>query len=413
MGSGFVFFIRSLAPSLGNPSFFTLAFQILSLGMIFTNTSFKTLYKGNNVIFTFYLLFLAYALVFFFFLNKEPGDRIYTATYITLSILYLLFIHKIDYSITTYLLKGILILTLLTNLSLLYSIITNPNFIIGMRATINFNSSTSTSEYSGNPHIYSRNALNAFIISFIFLFKSANSKIHQIIFYWICYLLSMVILLLTLVKTMILMAPIILFTLLLTKRPTTNISALFKQKRKVYLTLLILVLITYFFNDDKILNILSSYGEMGTRFLSNSLYTIFGGDSTESTIDASTAGRVDNLSFVKELFLNRPFYFIFGNGYKFFYVDVPIVEVFLNFGIIGLGLFLIYLASTYFFAIKNLVKSIDPFQIFLSVYIISTSLSLFTQGRPLDYSFFMHAAFYIRFLGTDQFKVNHEVINIP
>lgn len=137
---------------------------------------------------------------------------------------------------------------------------------------------------------------------------------------------------------------------------------------------------------------------MASLFVLKALNTILGQNNTEVGIDPSAMYRINTINYVKDLFINNPLYFIFGNGYKFYYVDVPVLEVFLDFGIIGLILYLFYISFTYYFSFKNIFLSNDNFQIFVSIYIITGFLSLFTQGRPIDYTFFMHAAFYIRFL---------------
>lgn len=398
MGQGFIFFIRTLLPAVGNPSLVTLAFQILSLLLIYSNRSFKTLYKGNFILFITYIAFLIYTLFFLFFNNKESGNRILDLVYISLGLAYLVLLHKVDYSISSYILKVILVLTLLINVSLIYTILTNPKFVIGMRATVNF-ISPNNSGFSGNPHIYARNGLNAIIISLLFLFKTKNNSFLTYIFYWICLLIGISVLFLTLVKTAIIIAPLIFITFLITKKNYIQSKI---NSTKILNSLITVLSITFFFIIDKIQNLIQAYGETAFKVVEVSMNTIFG-KSSEKGIDVSTLERVKNLNYVKNLFQENPTYFIFGNGFRTFYVDVPFIEVFLNFGLIGILMFIAYLIPLYMFSIKNILKSSDNFQLFLSIFIISTILSMFTQGRPMEYGFYISAAIYIRFLGTDKF----------
>jgi hypothetical protein len=214
---------------------------------------------------------------------------------------------------------------------------------------------------------------------------------------------------LTLVKTAILIAPFIIILILISKRIKNQDEIVKKEKSnkqfKIFGSLLILLFITFSFNLNQLIDIINSYGNIGFSLINNSLGTIFGINSNGSvTIDSSTLTRVNNLKFVKDLFYNHPIFFIFGNGYRYFYVDVPIVEIFLNFGIIGLILYILWHFLLYFFSIRNIISTNDSFQLFLSVYILSTFISLFTQGRPLEYGTYIHAAFFIRFLYTNHLK---------
>jgi hypothetical protein len=73
----------------------------------------------------------------------------------------------------------ILIFTLLTSLALLYSIYTNPEFVLGSRATVQYKSGSG--EFTGNPHVYSRNGLAGFIISMLLIFHSGyKNKLNEI-----------------------------------------------------------------------------------------------------------------------------------------------------------------------------------------------------------------------------------------
>ncbi len=404
MGSGFIFFIRTLLPTLGNPSLITLLFQGLSLLFMFTNRSFKTLYKGNYILFLSFSLFMLYATIFFVLKNGEPGYKYMNILYLTLSTIYLILLHQLDYSLSKYLLKSILILTCLINLGLIYSIATNPYYVIGMRATVSF-ASNDSNVFTGNPHIYARNALNSLIVSLIFLFRYKESKLLSYVFYWICFLLSIAVLFLTLVKTAIVIAPFIIILIFFSNKGIYDNSKLMKEnstkRLKIVSSLVILLILMFSFNLNKLIDLLNNYGNIGINLLNNSINTILGSSAEgNSVVDSSTLTRVQNLNYVKDLFTNHPMFFIFGNGFRYFYVDVPIVELFLNFGVIGLGLYCFWLFLLYFFSFKNISENQDSFQLFISVYIISTTVSLFTQGRPMEYGTYIHAAFFIRFLYT-------------
>lgn len=404
MGSGLIFFIRTFLPTFSNPSVVTLAFQLISLAFLYTSSSFKNLFKGNYILFITYFLFLIYTTFLFVLNNKDSGYKYTNILYLGLSFIYLLQIHKISYHISDYILKTILILSFIINVSLIYSLITNPYYVIGMRATVSFIGENS-SGFSGNPHIYARNGLNSLIISLIFLFRYKEQKMINYSFYWFNFFFSIVILLITMVKTAIIISPLILFLFFLSRKPHyIQQSTTFSLKSKRYLSIILLFIPFLFFNYSKLIDLISSYYNMGFGMLISSLNTLSGGSGVNGNVDVSTLERVSNLQMVKNLFINHPLYFIFGNGFRYFYVDVPYVEVFLNFGFIGIILFSIFYLFLYYFSFKNVLTTSDPFQLFISIYIISLVLSLFTQGRPLEFGFYIHSAFFIRFLATDQIK---------
>jgi nicotinamide riboside transporter PnuC len=62
-------------------------------------------------------------------------------------------------------------LTFLGSICLIYSMATNPLFVLGQRATVVFGDGTSA---NGNPHVYARNAFAGIFASY-FMFQTRNS----------------------------------------------------------------------------------------------------------------------------------------------------------------------------------------------------------------------------------------------
>ena len=51
-------------------------------------------------------------------------------------------------------------------------------------------------------------------------------------------------------------------------------------------------------------------------------------------VDDSAMGRVSNFNYFIELWNENPTNFLFGFGYRFRYIDIPVLESFINFGFI-------------------------------------------------------------------------------
>jgi hypothetical protein len=169
IGPPLIYFLKGYA-NLGSGSVFTGICYMLGIALMVNKTPVKIGYKPNILLFQFGITFLVIAIFYFLFYN---GDRAsFNSEIINFAFLffYLLFLLKAKNDIQGYLPIILLIFTLITNLALIYSISTNPAYIIGSRATVQFKSSTG--EFAGNPHMYSRNGLAGYIISILLICKN-------------------------------------------------------------------------------------------------------------------------------------------------------------------------------------------------------------------------------------------------
>jgi hypothetical protein len=110
-------------------------------------------------------------------------------------------------------------------------------------------------------------------------------------------------------------------------------------------------------------------------------------------------GRVSNFNYFIELWNDNPINFLFGFGYRFRYIDIPVLESFINFGFIGFLLYLCFNIILLVYSIKAF-KSNSIFQIFLGLFYLHTFLAIFSSGRPLDFTYWIAFLVYIRFLGV-------------
>jgi hypothetical protein len=79
---------------------------------------------------------------------------------------------SVSNEVKDYFLPVTVALTFLGSICLIYSMATNPLFVLGQRATVVFGDGTSAS--NGNPHVYARNAFAGIFASY-FMFQTRNS----------------------------------------------------------------------------------------------------------------------------------------------------------------------------------------------------------------------------------------------
>ena len=135
-------------------------------------------------------------------------------------------------------------------------------------------------------------------------------------------------------------------------------------------------------------------------FLPSDENNLFG---EEIVVDQSALGRVETIGQVQEIFIENfedgnYLQILFGNSYRALYVDVPVLEVFHSFGLIGLALFGTLFILLIKFMWKEMRKPnslIGEFAAYGFVYFIVFN---FTNGLIMDYNRWTFIAFASRFL---------------
>jgi hypothetical protein len=108
---------------------------------------------------------------------------------------------------------------------------------------------------------------------------------------------------------------------------------------------------------------------------------------------------VGNLEFLNQ-FYGEPHSLILGKGYRFWYMDMPIVEALLDYGIIGLWSFGLMNLLILKESLKAMKARNNPFTMFLAYFYLTYFLGLFTGGRPNDTPYWFVFAVMIRFMGV-------------
>lgn len=405
IGPPLIYFLKGYS-SLGSGSIFTGICYFLGILLMLNNTPIKVGYKPNLLLFQVGISFLLISIFYFIFYNGDKGSFNSEIINFVFLALYLLFLLKAKNSIQGYLPVVILGFTLITNLALIYSISTNPAYVIGSRATVQFKSATG--DFAGNPHMYSRNGLAGFIISILLIFKNditlwlKNSALVRLAAHanlWI----SLLVIVLTQTRVTFISLIIVMLSILIFVFP---LKSFFKVTH--WYVVCFYMSIFYYLN---VLNNRYSFVELINNYFNSFLGLVFKALNTglklgkNDDVDDSAMGRVSNFNYFIELWNENPLNFLFGFGYRYRYIDIPVLESFINFGFIGFLLYLSFNIILLVYSIKAF-KSNSIFQIFLGLFYLHTFLAIFSSGRPLDFTYWIAFLVYIRFLGVTDSELN-------
>ncbi|MGX7689276.1 hypothetical protein ACWA1C_19075 [Flectobacillus roseus] len=400
MGSPLIFFFKETL-GFGGSSAFTLGGFILGFILMFSKDTFRKYYKLNTPIFRLGVIFTLISLVYFYAYNQTFTESYLVgrdlANYILIGVFFFMLV-SVSNEVKDYFLPVVIALTLLGNICLIYSMVTNPYFVLGQRATVVFGDGSSAA--SGNPHVYARNAFAGIFGSYL-MFGSKNT-LWKLVCILNC-LISIAVLLMTQVRTIFLAFIISVVLYLYYNTSLNNIKRTIKQFlsfRNILLLSMLLMGIIYFISTNElIINILTGYYESSSTALTKAVLTA-AGVADEKNTDASALGRVGNLDFFKGILYGEPYSLILGKGYRFWYMDMPIVEAFLDYGLIGLWSFGLMNLLILKESLKAMKQGNNPFTMFLAYFYITYFLGLFTGGRPNDTPYWFVFAVMIRFVGV-------------
>lgn len=408
MGPPLIFFFKEVL-GFGGGSTFTLASYGLGLLlMVSPDDIFKKLYKPNFPMYRLAAIYMGVILFNYFFANPYwgwSGDRSVfyrdLGNYILIFSFFFMLI-SVSNDVTEYFVPIVVALTFLGSICLIYSMKTNPNFVIGQRATVVFGDGSTTA--SGNPHVYARNAFAGIFASYVML-KSKQTLWR--IFSLANILLSGVVLIMTQARSILLGFIFTLFIFLYynvsAKTIKNGIVSLAKPRNIALIALLFTGVIYFISTQTKLVTIINLYYEGFVGNFSKALLTA-SGQETSKTIDYSSLGRVNNITTFKKMIFEEPYNLILGKGYRFLYMDIPILEPLIDCGIIA---FLSFMALNWLMfkeSIKAIKNQTSPFTTFLGYFYMCYFITLFTNGEPYGIYYWFVFAVMIRFLGIKYIK---------
>ncbi len=418
MGSPLIFFFKETLGFGGSSTFTVISFFVGFALMISPGELFRKFYKPNFPLFRLALIYLTIALINFFFVNpdynfssnrngfiRDLAGFIFTGTFFFLLL-------GVSNNIKEYFIPIIVALTFLGSVCLIYSMISNPLFIIGQRATVVFGDGTT--EDSGNPHVYARNAFGGIISSFLLL---KNKHLFWKFLSIANLILSSIVLVFSQVRSILLALAIII---MIFTYYNFSLGGVFKSIKRFFtpktilISLVVLIAFIYFISTQGfVVNTINMYYDASVSSFMRAITTVLGKNDAEN-IDYSAVGRINNFAKFTNTLSEHPWSIFLGNGYKFNYLDIPLLETLIDCGILA---FICYgLMNFYMFmeSLRAIKQNNNPFAIFLGYFFITYLVGLFTGGEPYGTQYWFIYCVMIRFLGIKYLNTTQKInINSP
>lgn len=154
------------------------------------------------------------------------------------------------------------------------------------------------------------------------------------------------------------------------------------NKKKIYNIFFATIIVLIIFHIIMSIKWINDLLQFSVDSLNTGLKTFFSNEYG----DASVLIRNRNRRLAIDCFnSNSIIQWIFGRGYAFMWIDFPILEAFLDLGILSGS---IYLYLFVFFPIKSIIKINKPsrMQMFMIFYMVASVASSFSSGMPYGYT---------------------------
>lgn len=412
-GYPLIFFFREtlkLAP--GSTAFTALALGF-GLVLMVPFTVLRRLYRPNMTMFWMGVGFLLLSIFYMYAYMGDPGFKDYDKDmiYYLYVFVFLFLLINIPNEIIPVFVPVVILFTLVSNLGLVYSLLTNPSWAIGQRATITLGNSD---DGSGNPHVFSRNAFMGVVACGVWMLRGQTSILFKLIAFFSA-ILSLAVLVLTQTRSSIVALILaFIFFAFFNIRPAQIRSAVRGLLRPIpLLTIFLGILgIMFFFRRyyDAYAILYGYVIAFAERNLEN-VYALLGlkaqGAAYQAVLDDSSANRSVSGQFFSNVLVGHLHMLILGFGYKYLYLDVPVLESLTNLGLLGFALFGGVNAMTLYYSLRAMRDNPNPLNTFLAYFYVLILVTIFTNGRPYDISFWLPLALMIRFMGVDHLFPAH------
>ncbi|WP_420149233.1 O-antigen ligase family protein [Spirosoma sp.] len=405
-GYPLIFFFRDALRLAPGSSAFTAAAFAGGLVLMVPFTVLRRLYRPNITMFWLGIGFLLLSIIYMY-VYASPGvqDKGREMIYFAFIFIFLFLLINIPNDIITVIIPVIVFFTLVSNLGLVYSLITDPSWAIGQRATIVLNNSE---DGSGNPHVFARNAFMGVVACAIWLMRPDTSFFFRLLSLF-SGVLSIAVLVLTQTRSAIVALIIAVFFFIVFNVRSTQIRmavrGIFKPGPIIVMCIGVVGIILFFRRYDDIYSVLSSY-VIGfiDRNLEN-VYALLGmqaqGVAYKAVLDDSAANRSTSFGFLTNILIGHMNMLVFGYGYKYQYLDIPIIEALTNLGVLGFILFGGINGMVLYYSIRNMRIHPNQLSVFLAYFYMLILVQLFTNGRPYEMFFWIPLAMMIRFIGVE------------
>ena len=407
-GYPLIFFFREtlrLAP--GSTAFTALALA-MGLVLMVPFTLLRRLYRPNVTMLWLGVGFILMSILYMYIFNGVPGFEDYNKDiiYFIYILIFLFLLLNIPNHIIRVFIPVVVLFTLVSNLALIYSLLTDPTWSIGQRATITF-STGDDDPGSGNPHAFSRNAFMGVVACAIWLIRPQTNVLFRLLSVF-AGALSLAVLVLTQTRSaivaMVVAVALFLYFNVRAAQIRTAVRGLIRPVPILVMAGGVLGIIYFFQRYQATYGILYGYvmGFMDRNL--ETLYALLGvktGIGTRALLDDSTANRSVSALFFSNVFVGHMHKLILGFGYKYTYLDIPIFEAFVDQGIVGIALFGTLNVMILYYVFRVMSYNPNPLNVFLAYFYMLILVQLFTNGRPYDISFWFPLALMIRFMGVE------------
>lgn len=403
MGHPLIFFFRDGLKLAPQSSVFTAACLAMGLVLMVPSTLFQRYHPLNTKIAMPLAGWLGVCLFYLFLFNPNSFDPNYSKmreliNYGMAGAFAFLLISAPD-KVKEHAIPVFVLFTFLGNLGLFYSLVTNPHYVLGARASIYFDE-----DYGGNPHIFARNGFAGVICCLILLFSSSNILYKLLSIVNLFASLATVLLTQsrgTLLALVLAMGAFMVFGL--TKSNIKAIKVAMKKPSTLVFFFGPFVFVGYYLSTKPdLLGLMEAYFGQFVDKLTDALVTAGQGSDTDEIVDYSAYNRVVSFSLFKNMLFDNPISLVTGNGYKFFYMDFPILETAYNYGFVGFYFFARLVYEIVRESILSIKKMTSPLGTYLAYLFIPIFVSVFSAGQPTDTTFLFPFLMFARFMQTEK-----------
>ncbi|GAA4404299.1 hypothetical protein GCM10023187_21400 [Nibrella viscosa] len=401
-GFPLIFYIKEFLRVAPGSTTFTAIFILVGLIIMIPISMFRKLYKPNVTLFWFLLAFLVWCMAYMFFYNRGDNERTKDLIYYSYVIAFLIILVNVPNTVNREIVIVGALFALVSNLALIHALIADPTWTIGQRAAILYGEGDNR---TGNPHVFSRNAQIGMVCSLIWAYRS-NAGIFVRSFGLILAFFNLIILVLTFSKGAILSTLIALGLFAAANfnaKTMRNMGRQLVSPTGIAIMLIPFIAFQYFiYKRPDIWGIILSYGfAIYDRFSENILALLADRSANAGPVelDASSANRVVSFHFANLALEGHAHRLIFGFGYKFQYMDVPVLETLICLGIFGFLLYSTMLVKFMIHAVRIIFKGGIEIELFIAFLYIFVFVNYFTGGRPYEMANLLPLCLFVRFLG--------------
>ncbi len=408
-----IYYLRDGIGLAKGSSVFTMALTLGPMLAIFPFLPIKKIYKPNVV--AYFLAGLFLLMCFLYLLVYAPNRGWFTNTFYEIAVMGIIaflyfYLTTISYeSLNKYFVETAIIITGLGSFLFVIYLLRNPGYVLGSRASINFGNSET--ESVGNPHIYAKVAYLGLVAS-IFYLRRVKGIVLQLI-----NIGNIVLQLAVLVLTQS-MATVLTFFIFLFLYGYFNITfvKIILFLRRLFLSPIFWVFflgILYKMYDfyvkhiGEITNVVTANTKRIEVLAETFLPSLFQSSNKKvvftQRVDMSAASRLDNLAVIQTTLEDHwkdgnILAILFGNGYHKLYVDVPILEPFHSFGVIGFLIFLVFFVYMMVLVYREMKSPTGFATEFIAYAFLYFFVLTFTGGFIVDYIRWGFFALVCRFL---------------